>query len=144
LRNYQTLTLIGSILGILTAIGFWIFSSSFSAGLESLNESGFLDPNTVVENRSTMSYAAVVVPIVIALEIVVLVLVFVMKPSKRQLRPLGIFLIVVSAIVLIGTSWYGILPFALFLPAGILVLRYKSKAGEEPEIQYRSDGSPVQ
>lgn len=67
MRNYQTLTLIGSILGILTAVGFWIFASSFSAGLESLNESGFVDPNTVVENLGTMSYAIVVVPIAIAL-----------------------------------------------------------------------------
>jgi hypothetical protein len=45
---------------------------------------------------------AVAAPIVIVLEIVVLVLVFVIKP-------LGIYLIVVSAIVLIGTGWYGIL-----------------------------------
>jgi uncharacterized membrane protein len=88
-----------------------------------------------------MSYAAVAVPIVIILEIIVLILVFVIKP--RQLKPLGIFLIVVSVIVLIGTSWYGILPFALFLPAGILALRYKPKPGDEPEVQYRSDGSPV-
>jgi hypothetical protein len=64
MRNYQTLTLIGSILGILIGVGFWIFESSFSAGLESLDESGFVDPNTVVENRGTMSYAAIAVPIV--------------------------------------------------------------------------------
>jgi hypothetical protein len=51
---------------------------------------------------------AVAAPIVIVLEIVVLVLVFVIKPNK-QLKPLGIYLIVVSAIVLIGTGWYGIL-----------------------------------
>lgn len=141
MRNYQTLTLIGSILGILTAVGFWVFASSFSAGLESLNQSGFADQSTVTQNRDTMSYAAIAVPLVIVLEIVVLVLVFVIKP--RQLKPLGIFLIIVSVIVLIGTSWYGILPFALFLPAGILALRYKPKIGEEPEIQYRSDGSPL-
>jgi uncharacterized membrane protein len=88
-----------------------------------------------------MSYAAIAVPIVIVLEIVVLVLVFVIKPS--QVKPIGIFLIVVSVVVLIGTSWYGILPFALFLPAGIIALRYKPKPREEPEIQYRSDGRPI-
>jgi hypothetical protein len=133
--------LIGSIIGILTAVGFWLLANSFSVGLESLNKSGFLDPNTVLENRGTMAYAAVAVPIVIVLEIVVLVLVFVIKP--KQLKPIGIFLIVVSVIVLTGTSWYGILPFALFLPAGILALKYKPKPGEEPEVQYRSDGSPI-
>jgi ABC-type sulfate transport system permease subunit len=66
-------------------VGFWIFASSFNAGLESLNESGFADPNTITQNRSTMAYATVAVPIVIVLEIVVLVLVFVINP--RQLRP---------------------------------------------------------
>lgn len=141
MRNYQTLTLIGSILGILTAVGFWILASSFSAGLESLNESGFANQNTVSQNRDTMSYAAVVVPLVIVLEIVVLILVFVIKP--KQVKPLGIFLLAVSVIVLIGTSWYGVLPFALFLPAGMLALKYKPTRGEEPEVLYNSNGSPI-
>jgi uncharacterized membrane protein len=88
-----------------------------------------------------MDYASVVIPIVIILEIIVMVLVFVVKPNR--LKPLGIFLIIVSVVVLIGTSYYGILPFALFLPAGIVALRYKPKPGEEPEVTYRSDGSPI-
>jgi hypothetical protein len=136
LRNYQTLTLIGSIIGILTAVGFWIFASSFESFVTE-----FGTEETVMQNRQAMSYAAIAVPIVIVLEIVVLVLVFVIKPN--QVKPIGIFLLVVSVVVLIGTSWYGILPFALFLPAGILALRYKPKPGEEPEVQYRSDGSPI-
>jgi glucan phosphoethanolaminetransferase (alkaline phosphatase superfamily) len=68
---------------------------------ESLNESGFVNPSTVTQNRGTMSYAAIAVPTVIVLVIIALVLVFVLKP--RQLKPLGIFLIVVSAII---QSWY--------------------------------------
>ena len=128
-------------MGILIAVGFWIFASSFSAGLESLNESGFAHQNTVTQNRNTMSYAAVAVPVVIVLEIVALVFAFVIKP--RQLKPLGIFLIAISVIVLVGTSWYGVLPFALFLPAGILAVKYKPKPEEEPEVLYGSDGSPV-
>jgi hypothetical protein len=132
MRNYQTLTLIGSIFGILIAVGFWIFASSFEPFVTE-----FATEETAMENRETMSYAAIAVPVVIILEIAV----FVAKPT--QLKPVGIFLIVVSVIVLIGTSWYGILPFALFLPAGIIALRYKPKPGEEPEVRYRSDGSPI-
>jgi hypothetical protein len=123
------------------AVGFWLFASVFSAGLESLNESGFADRNTVSQNRNTMLYAAVAVPLVIVLEVVVLILVFVIKP--KQVKPLGIFLVAVSVIVLISTSSYGILPFALFLPAGMLALKYKPIPGEEPEVLYRSDGSPI-
>lgn len=136
MRNYQTLTLIGSIFGILIAVGFWIFASSFEPFVTE-----FATEETAMQNRQNMSYAVIAVPVVIILEIAVLVLVFVMKPT--QLKPVGIFLIIVSVIVLIGTSWYGILPFALFLPAGIIALRYKPKPGEEPEVRYRSDGSPI-
>ena len=125
----------------MVAVGFWIFASVFSAGLDSLNESGFADQNTVAQNRNTMSYAVVAVPLVIVLEIVVLILVFVMKPG--QVKPVGIFLLAVSVIVLISTSWYGVLPFALFLPAGILAVKYKPTPGEEPEVLYRSNGSPI-
>ena len=46
-------------------------------------------------------------------------------------------------LILIGTSWYGVLPFALFLPAGMLAVKYKPKPEEEPEVLYGSDGSPV-
>ena len=127
--------------GITIAVGFWIFVSSFSAGVESLNESGFVNQNTVSQNRDTMSYATVAVPLVIVLEIVVLILVFVMKP--KQVKPLGIFLVTVSVIVLISTSWYGVLIFALFLSAGMLALKYKPTPREEPEAMYRSDGSPI-
>ena len=49
----------------MVAVGFWIFASVFSAGLDSLNESGFADQNTVAQNRNTMSYAVVAVPLVI-------------------------------------------------------------------------------
>jgi hypothetical protein len=136
MRNYQTLTLIGSIFGILIAVGFWIFVSSFEPFVTE-----FATQETAMQNRENMSYAAIAVPVVIILEIAVLVLVFVIKPT--HLKPVGIFLIVVSVIVLIGTSWYGILPFALFLPAGIIALRYKPKPGEEPEVRYRSDGSHI-
>lgn len=136
MRNYQTLTLIGSIFGILIAVGLWLFSSSFEPFITE-----FATEETAMQNREAMSYIAIALPVVIILEIAVLVLVFVIKPT--QLKPVGIFLIVVSVIVLIGTSAYGILPFALFLPAGIIALRYKPKPGEEPEVRYRSDGSPV-
>jgi hypothetical protein len=123
------------------AVGFWVFTSSVSAGLDSLNESGFVDHNTATQNRNTMSYAAVAVPLVIVLEIVVLISVFVIKP--KHVKPLGIFLVAVSVIVLISTSWYGVLPFALFLPAGMLAIKYKPIPEEEPEVLYRSDGSPT-
>jgi hypothetical protein len=65
MRTYQTLTLIGSILGILTTIGFWItvvgldaFVTSFD---ESMRNSEFYTPDPETErqyqeNKNSMAY----------------------------------------------------------------------------------------
>ena len=54
--------------------------------------------------------------------IIALILVFVLP---RHPKIVGVYLLIVSAAVLIGMGLFGILPFALFLPAGIVALRYK-------------------
>jgi hypothetical protein len=58
----------------------------------------------------------------ILLMIVGLVLVFALS---RHPKVVGIYLIVLSGAVLLGMGYFGVLPFALFLPAGIVALRYK-------------------
>jgi hypothetical protein len=118
MKNYQTLTLIGSILGMITAVTFWIFASSFQPFITE-----FGSPKTVRENNEAMAYASVAVPFVIFLEIIALIFAFVVKAER--LKIFGIFMIVLSVTVLIATSVYGVLPFALYLPAGIIALRTK-------------------
>jgi hypothetical protein len=51
-----------------------------------------------------------------------LVLTFVIA---NKIKALGIILIVIGLITMIITNFWGIIPFALLLPAGVVALRYK-------------------
>jgi hypothetical protein len=56
------------------------------------------------------------------LYIIMLVLTFVIA---NKTKALGIILIVIGFIATVITNFWGIIPFALLLPAGIVALRYK-------------------
>lgn len=56
------------------------------------------------------------------LYIVMLVLTFVIA---NKTKALGITLIVIGFIAMVITNFWGIIPFALLLPAGVVALRYK-------------------
>lgn len=56
------------------------------------------------------------------LYIIMLVLTFVIA---NKTKALGIILIVIGFITMIVTNFWGIIPFALLLPAGVVALRYK-------------------
>jgi Protein of unknown function (DUF4064)/Short C-terminal domain len=145
LRTYQTLTLIGAILGILTTIGYWItmigldaFVTSFD---ESMRESEFYTPDPedqrqYQENKSSMAYINAAAPTSIVILVIILIITMVIK---NQTKILGIILIVVAVTELILTSAFGVIPLALLLPAGILALRWKSPRYEPT---YTSSSSP--
>jgi putative exporter of polyketide antibiotics len=90
MRNYQTLTLIGSALSMIIAVGFYLFATGLSSMTESFNESGFVESDTLAQSRSTMAYVYVSVPLVIILEIVALVLVFVSYQASAGKNHRGI------------------------------------------------------
>ena len=143
LRNYQILTLIGSILGMIIAMGFLLTMVGLTSFTEPFEESEFASEETrrqIQENRESMNFVYGSVAVVMAVEVIAIILVFVMIKPGKQTKTLGIILIVFSIIVLVSTSFYGILPFALLLPAGILALRFKSKQ-PEPEPTYTSSGA---
>jgi hypothetical protein len=144
MRNYQTLTLIGTVIGILTTIEYWITIAGLQAFVtsfdESMRESEFYtpDPETVrqyEENKNSMAYVNAAAPTSIVILVVVLIITMVIK---TQTKILGIVLIVVAVAELILTSAIGIIPLALLLPAGILALRWKPP-GYEPT--YTSSGA---
>lgn len=133
------------------AIVFYITMAGFDAFLNSMEESGFGSDDYISSERtSDMAYINAAVPFVILLEMGALVIVFAATKKHHQ-KIVGVSLIVISVFVLIATSWYGILPFALLLPAGILALKYKQTSLEIQEDEdkrlggslYRSNGSPV-
>jgi len=137
MRNYQTLTLIGSILGIIIVFSLYMFLN-----LGSLNSQTELQTDLTEINTQ--------IGICIILMVVALVMVFILS---RQTKAVGIYLLVISLALLVGMGFYGILPFVLFLPAGILALRYNPQNGnydksgdddiEEKDRSTRGEDHPI-
>ena len=124
MRTYQTLTLIGVIFGII--IAFFVFAtlSVVDIGLTSVEDNFDTSTSTYQpeERKSDLSQIGWMAGISILMMIVGLVLVFAL-PARPKI--VGIYLIILSGVVLLGMGFFGVLPFALFLPAGIVALRYK-------------------
>ena len=74
------------------------------------------------ERASNMTFINAAVPFTILLEMGALVIVFA-ATKKHYQRIVGVSLIVISVFVLIAISWYGISPFALLIPGGILAIK---------------------
>ena len=51
---------------------------------------------------------------------------------KNKTTAVGVILLVIGFIAMLTTNLWGIIPFALLLPAGILALRYKKKTKVGP------------
>ena len=104
---YKILTLIGSILGLLVTVG--------ALGIVGLLSMGFqINPN--YEFLGIMISAIIVY-------IISLCITFGVKSTKA----IGITLIVSAILILIFSSFYGILGFALLLAAGIIALRERNQ-----------------
>jgi len=89
----------------------------------SMEESGYgPDMPALNERASNMTFINAAVPFTILLEMGALVIVFAATKKHHQ-RIVGVSLIVISVFVLIAISWYGISPFALLIPGGILAIK---------------------
>ena len=126
MRNYQTLTLIGSILGIVIAFAVIAFMGVLDIGLTSL---GNLTTSTQeelqverVDRAADLQYIYTTGGVAIVLYIVALVIAFVIK-QKTKIIGIVLLLIAVATLILIGL--FGVIGFALLLTAGIVALRYK-------------------
>jgi Protein of unknown function (DUF4064) len=136
MRNYQTLTIIGGIINILIilAVGLIIgtlssFHESFGNFTTQYGTQQYI--NKFYQNRASMNiglqYVTVAIPVSVVASIIGMVLVFVIKD---KFKALGIILIVLGVVIVIATSGFGIVGFAMFIVAGIVALRYKPKPME--------------
>src|SRR4249920_1675790 len=124
MRNYQTLTLIGSILGILIAFGVYATVGVLDITLNLFENMTGKESETApsIKREADKQYISTAIGISIPLLIIALVLAFVIKEKTKIV---GIGLIIISIAVLIAIGGFGVIPFALLLPAGIVALRYK-------------------
>jgi hypothetical protein len=115
LKSYKILALIGSILGLIITIG--------ALGIVGVLTIGF-------RLNTDYQFVGLVISAIIVY-IIALCVAFGIKNSKAS----GIVLIISAVLVLLFSSFYGILGFALLLAAGIVALREKkTPLGSVPQI----------
>ena len=144
MRTYQTLALIGCILGILLMLGL-IGTVGFLGGTADvlLNFSESLDPTNLetIQARQEIERQRASTNAFIAgsflsffIYIALIPITFVMKTKTKVV---GVIFLVLGFIAMIITNGWGVIPYALLLPAGILALRFKKRklreATEEEE-----------
>ena len=124
METYQVLSLIGCIFGILLTIGLLLLEG-FLLGTSDvlLNMTKPTEQERTIHEATKSSVSPFLAGTAIAffLYIVLLVITFVVKRAKLT----GILLLVLGVIAMAITNFWGIIPFALLLPAGIVALRYK-------------------
>jgi hypothetical protein len=64
---------------------------------------------------------------IIITNIIALILVFVLVRTNSQVKIVGTLLIVISIVNIAAIGLFGVISFALILPAGIVALRYKTQ-----------------
>jgi hypothetical protein len=124
MRTYQTLTLIGAILGMLVIFGAYATTGVLNVTMNVLenmtrDES---DNASSMKRQADMQYVSAAAGVTIVLYIAALVLAFTIK---QRTKIVGISLILIAIITVIATSLFGVIGFALLLPAGIVAFRYK-------------------
>jgi hypothetical protein len=72
-----------------------------------------------------LSYTGGAVAAVVIANIIALIVVFVMTRTNSQVKVVGALLIVISIVNIIAIGYFGVISFALLLPAGIVALRYR-------------------
>jgi len=130
MKTYQTLSLIGCIIGIflmlgLTAIaGIGTFSGDMALNMSKLGGNATQIANQQKANNyynASFSSFAAGTTLSFFLFLALIPIIFVVKKAKV----VGIVAILLGLIIVAITNLWGIVPFALLLPAGILAIRYK-------------------
>jgi NADH:ubiquinone oxidoreductase subunit 3 (subunit A) len=125
MRTYQTLSLIGCILGILISIGLGLvigFLSTTSDVLLNMSRPTETERQEHETSSEPLRLAVGAFFIAFFIYVAILVITFVVKTKTKLV---GILILALGMIAMAVTNLWGIIPFALLLPAGIVALRYK-------------------
>jgi hypothetical protein len=134
MRTYQTLSLIGCIIGIfltLALIGLVGFLTGTGDVLLNFSESvDPTNPQTIQQRqefeRQQASTNAFIAGSFLSFFIYI-ALIPVTFAVKNKTKAVGVILLVIGFIAMVITNGWGIISYALLLPAGILALRFKKQ-----------------
>jgi hypothetical protein len=134
MRTYQTLSLIGCIIGIFLTLGLALLVG----GLMSVSDVFFnMSRPTESEVQERMvtqqTNSAFVGGLLIAFFIYIAILV-VTFAVRTKTKAVGITILILGIMGMATTNLWGIIPFALLLPAGISALRYKQGLTEPSKV----------
>ena len=125
MRTYQTLSLIGCIMGILLTIGLaLVVRGLMSASNVLLNMSRPTENELQQQTESQKGSSLFIGSALIAFFIFIIILVIIFAVKKKT-KAVGIIILILGVITMAVTNLWGIIPFALLLPACIVTLRYK-------------------
>jgi|GEM_PF-2203204 len=134
MRTYQTLSLIGCILGIFLTIGLMLLIGGVMTVSDVfLNMSRPTESERQEQEASKEKLSNFVGGTFFAFFIYIAILV-VTFAVRTKTKAVGITIIILGVIGMATTNLWGIIPFALLLPAGISALRYKQGLTEPPTL----------
>ena len=111
MRNYQVIGLIGTTIGILLMLGL-LTTFGFLGGLS----------DRVLQDEDNQVFLA---GVFLALVAYIAALTIIFVAAAKHSKAVGILLILIGLLTIVMTNGWGIIPFALLLPAGIVALVYK-------------------
>ena len=127
MRTYQTLSLIGCILGVLLTIGLALVVGGLMSVSDTFMNMSRPTENELQQHTESQKGASIFVGgamISFFIYIIILVITFAVK---RKTKAVGITILVLGILTMLATNFWGIIPFALLLQAGIVALRYKPR-----------------
>jgi uncharacterized membrane protein len=134
MRTYQTLSLIGCIIGIFLMIGLMLLIGGVMTVSDVfLNMSRPTESERLEQQSNKEKFSNFVGGTFFAFLIYIVVLV-VTFAVKTKTKAVGITIIILGVIGMATTNLWGIIPFALLLPAGISALRFKQGLIEPPTV----------
>lgn len=127
MESYQVLSLIGCIFGILLTIGLYLLVG-FLMGTSDVffNMSRPTEQERTMHEESRSSVTPFMGGTVFAFFLYIAMLAITLA-VKGKTKIVGVILIVPGVICTVITNFWGIIPFALLLPAGIVALRHRPR-----------------
>jgi hypothetical protein len=121
-RNYQIISFIGCVLGILLMLGLWIYINVITGYLKSGDIAELTANNEIQKSLEKITFFSANTFISIAVYIICLGVAFVVETKTMAV---GITIIVLGTIPIAITNLWGTIPFAILLIAGLVALTYK-------------------
>jgi hypothetical protein len=141
LETYKTLSLIGNILGLLLSFIGMAFGALI-VGLSNVGTTTEEGGDMSLEQQQGMSEGSNFIGLAflsLVLYGIMLALTFILKPEKSKI--LGIILLVLGFIAVITSLVWGIVAYALLIPAGILAIKHKPSPLSSKQPTYSSSDS---